>query len=185
MSSVFEILFLFWFLVMSLLSSWYEMDVCAKLLADDVWAAEDDKTSFLSVEVDSFDQLFLKERPISLLMVQISTIKLKYDKLGSERKLNKSKYEIFIYDQNIMFGYNPPMEKLEKSKNFNQLFLMNVQDIFWLAPFYLMNIIYLSKILRALLSNIMEFCIFEKVDNSIATKLRVTLINNRKKLKYF
>ena len=56
-------------------------------------------------------------------------------------------------DQNIMFGYNPPMEKLEKSKNFNQLFLMNVQDIFLLAPFYLRNIIYLAKILRALLNN--------------------------------
>ena len=32
------------------------MDVCVKLLADDVWAAEDDKTGFLSVGVDSFDR---------------------------------------------------------------------------------------------------------------------------------
>ena len=31
-------------------------------------------------------------------------------------------------DQNIMFGYTPPMEKLEKSENVNQLILMNVQD---------------------------------------------------------
>ena len=32
----------------------------------------------------------------------------------------------------------------------------------------------------------MEFCIFEKVNNSIATKLRVTLLKNRKTfLKYF
>ena len=32
----------------------------------------------------------------------------------------------------------------------------------------------------------MEHCIFEKVNNSIATKLRVTLINNRELfLKYF
>ena len=38
------------------------------------------KTGFLSVEVNSFDQLFLKERPIYLPMVQISTIKRKYDK---------------------------------------------------------------------------------------------------------
>ena len=39
---------------MSLLSSWDKMDVPVKLLADYVWAAEDDKTVFLSVEVDSF-----------------------------------------------------------------------------------------------------------------------------------
>ena len=45
---------------MSLLSSWYEMDFRVKLLADDVWAAEDDKTGFLIVEVNSFDRLFLK-----------------------------------------------------------------------------------------------------------------------------
>ena len=30
-------------------------------------------------------------------------------------------------DQNIMFGYTSPMEKLEKSRNVNQLILMNVQ----------------------------------------------------------
>ena len=31
------------------------MDVCVKLLADDIREAEDEKTSFLSVGVDSFD----------------------------------------------------------------------------------------------------------------------------------
>ena len=41
------------------------MDIHFELLADDVWAAEDDKTGFLSVEVNSFDRLYLKERPIS------------------------------------------------------------------------------------------------------------------------
>ena len=45
---------------MSLLSSWDEIDVCVELLADDVQEAEDDKTGFLSVGVDSFDQLLLK-----------------------------------------------------------------------------------------------------------------------------
>ena len=35
---------MFLFVVMSLLSSWDDMDVHVKLLADDVWAAEDDKT---------------------------------------------------------------------------------------------------------------------------------------------
>ena len=27
--------------------------------------------------------------------------------------------DFLMNDQNIMFGYTPPMEKLEKSKNFN------------------------------------------------------------------
>ena len=36
------------------------MDVPFELLADDVWSAEYDKTGFLSVGVDIFDQLFLK-----------------------------------------------------------------------------------------------------------------------------
>ena len=58
MSSVFEVLFLFWLVKMSLLSNWDDMDVCVELLANDVWAAEDDKTGFLSVGVDIFDQLY-------------------------------------------------------------------------------------------------------------------------------
>ena len=36
------------------------MDVRVKLFADDVWADEDDKTGFLSVGVDMFNQLYLK-----------------------------------------------------------------------------------------------------------------------------
>ena len=66
MSSVFEVLLLLWFVVMSLSSSWDEMDVGVELLADDVWSAEDDKTGFLSVGVDIFDWLYLLEQPISL-----------------------------------------------------------------------------------------------------------------------
>ena len=58
MSSVFEVLLFFLFVVMSLLSLWDDMDVGIKLLADDVWAAEDDKTGFLSVGVDIFDRLY-------------------------------------------------------------------------------------------------------------------------------
>ena len=46
---------------MFLLSSWDEMDVPVELIEDDVWAAEYDKTGFLSVELDSFDLLYLKE----------------------------------------------------------------------------------------------------------------------------
>ena len=82
MLSVFEMLFLFWFLVMSLLSSWDEMDVYVKVLADAVWAAEDDITGSLSVGLDIFDKLHLKGRPISLPMVQISTKKRRYEKWG-------------------------------------------------------------------------------------------------------
>ena len=34
------------------------MDIRKELLADGVWAAEDDKTGFLSFGVDSFDPFF-------------------------------------------------------------------------------------------------------------------------------
>ena len=33
-------------------------------------------------------------------------------------------------DQNIMFGYTPPIEKLEKSKKTNRLILTNVQFLY-------------------------------------------------------
>ena len=49
-------LFLFWFVVMSLLSIWDEMNVPVELLADDVWSAEDNITGSLSDEGDSFDR---------------------------------------------------------------------------------------------------------------------------------
>ena len=58
------------------------MDVRVELLADDVSAAEDDKTGFLSVGVDISDQLYLKEQPVSLPMVPMSSLKRKYEKLG-------------------------------------------------------------------------------------------------------
>ena len=69
-------------MVMSLLSSWDEMDVRVELIGDDVWAAEYYKTGFLIVRVDIFDLLHLKERPISLPLVQISTEKRKYEIWG-------------------------------------------------------------------------------------------------------
>ena len=56
------------------------MDVPVELLTDDVWAAEDDKTDLLNVEVNSFGRLFLRKWPIFVNMVHISTIKQKYDK---------------------------------------------------------------------------------------------------------
>ena len=65
MSYVFDMLFLFCFVVMYLLLGWYEMDVCVELLADDVWSDEDNKTGSLSVEANIFDWLNLEEWPIS------------------------------------------------------------------------------------------------------------------------
>ena len=58
MSSVFDMLFLFWLVVLCLSSSIYEIDVRVELLADDLLEADYDKPGFLSVGVDSFDQLF-------------------------------------------------------------------------------------------------------------------------------
>ena len=51
---------------MSLLSSWDDMDVPVELLAYNVWAAKYDKTGFLSVGMNIFYLLSLKERPIYL-----------------------------------------------------------------------------------------------------------------------
>ena len=53
-----------------------------ELLADDVWEADDDKPSFLSVGVDSFDQLYLYKQPISLPMVENSNKNQEYDQWG-------------------------------------------------------------------------------------------------------
>ena len=56
------------------------MIVRVKLLVYNVCTAEEDKTGLLSVGVDIFDQLYLKERTIYLPMVTMSTIKQIYDK---------------------------------------------------------------------------------------------------------
>ena len=45
-------------LVISLLSSWDEMDVRVELLAYNVWASKDDKIGFLNVGVDIYDRLY-------------------------------------------------------------------------------------------------------------------------------
>ena len=57
-SSVFKISDVFWIVELSLFSSWDDIIVCEKLVAYDVWFAEDDNTGFLSVGVDIFDQLY-------------------------------------------------------------------------------------------------------------------------------
>ena len=76
-------LFFFWLVRIYLLSSWDEMDVGGKLLADDIWGAEDNKKGFLSVGVDILiEYIFVRLRKISLPMVSMSTIKQKYERWG-------------------------------------------------------------------------------------------------------
>ena len=135
MSSVFELFLLFLIVVIFSLSSWDEMNVHVKLLADDVWAAEEDKTCFLSVGVDIFDWLYLKEWSISFPMVTMSTIKRKYDKLGYVRKLNKIEIcENFDEWSKYYVGLSPPYgktRKIEKSKMSINSFWWMFKVIFW------------------------------------------------------
>ena len=56
MSYVFKIFFLFWLVVMCLLSSLDKIDLPLELLAYDVWESKEYKTGVLSVSVKSFDQ---------------------------------------------------------------------------------------------------------------------------------
>ena len=81
----------FWIAVLSLFSSWDNIIVHVELVVYDIWFSEDDNTGFLSFGVDIFDRLFMKEQPISLPMVKMSTIKWIYDKWDYMRKLNKIK----------------------------------------------------------------------------------------------
>ena len=62
------------------------MKVCVKLLVWDVWSSEEYRIDLLSVGVDIFDRLYLKERPIYLTMVTMSTMKQIYDKWDYARK---------------------------------------------------------------------------------------------------
>ena len=96
------------------------MDVCVRLLADDVWAAENYRIGFLVVGVDIFGQLYLKERPIYFPMVPVITIKQNIEKTQQIEI-----WDFLMNDQNITFGYTPPI-KTRKSKKANQLILMNV-----------------------------------------------------------
>ena len=65
------------------------MDVRVELLVYYLLSAEEDKTGFLEVVMDCFDQLYFKERPISLTVVTISTMKNIYDGWDYVRILNK------------------------------------------------------------------------------------------------
>ena len=79
-SSVFEMSNVFWMEVLYLCWTWWGIKVGVKLVVYDIWFAENDNTGFLSVGLDILGQLNLKEQPISLPMVSISTISTKYGK---------------------------------------------------------------------------------------------------------
>ena len=66
--------------VLSLCWTWWGIKVGVGLVVYDVWFAEDDNMGFLSVGIDIFVRLHLKERPISLPMVPMSNINTKYGK---------------------------------------------------------------------------------------------------------
>ena len=86
--------------------------------------SEEDKTGFLTVGVDIFDRLYLKEQPIFFPMVKISTIKRRYK--NEDKWENSTKTEIWdvFYEWSKFYVWlSPP---LEKSKNVNPLILMNV-----------------------------------------------------------
>ena len=62
-------------------------------------------------------------------MLQIST-KKKYEMRLSEKAQQIEIWDFLMNNQNIMFGYTLPIEKIEKSINVNQLILMNAQFFF-------------------------------------------------------
>ena len=66
--------------VLSLCWSLWDIIVGVELVVYDVCFSEDDNTGFLSVGLDIFDRLYLKERPISFPMVPMSTVNKKYGK---------------------------------------------------------------------------------------------------------
>ena len=55
----------------------------------------------------------------------------------SEKSQQIEIWDFLMNDPNIMFGYTSPMERLENLKVFNQLVLMNSQNIFLIDLFLL------------------------------------------------
>ena len=96
----------------------------------------------MSVGVENFDWLYLKEQPISLPMVKMSTIKWMYDKWYYVRKLKKSKYVKFLMNsQNIIFGLSLPYANTRKIEKCQTIYF---DDLFFDTPLstYGISIIY-------------------------------------------
>ena len=127
---------MFWIEVLSSFSSWYDIIVRVEVVVYDVWFAEDDNTGLLRVGVDIFDRIYLKERPISLPIVPMSTIKQIYDKWDHVRKIdkNQSMWNFWWTTKILFLGYPSPMEKLENRKMTNNIFWW-MSKIFLLRPF--------------------------------------------------
>ena len=66
--------------VLSLWWTWWVIKVGVELVVYDVWFSEDGNTGFLSVGLDIFVRLYLKEQPISFTMFPMSNINTKYGK---------------------------------------------------------------------------------------------------------
>ena len=120
MSSVFEMFTLSW--LESLPLCWQGCDATGwfEIVIHDVWCAEDDNTCFLSVGLDDLGQLYLKELPISLPIVPISTIPTQnMVKKYYVRKIDKNRNmcNILMNNQNIMFVISLPYEKSQKIRN--------------------------------------------------------------------
>ena len=83
-------------------------------------------------------------------------------------RIIKKAQQIEIWDflmdyQNIMFDYTPVSEKLEKSKNGNQLILMNVNNDVFNKPLSTEGIQFIySKYWELSWAIKMKYCIFEK-----------------------
>ena len=102
---------------MYLLSSWDEMDVCVKLLADDEWSAEDDKAGFLSVGVNIFDQLYLEndQFPWPWCKLVLYNKNMKNEDNWENSKNRNMRF--LMNDQNIMFIPLPPLWEKSKIEN--------------------------------------------------------------------
>ena len=100
----------------------------------------------------------------------------------SDKAQHIDKWYLFMMNDRDIFLVRPPLRKRSKDWKYQTIdFNECSKFMFWWTPFYLMNIISFAKILRSLLSNKMEFCIYEKFNNSIATKLCANLPDNGKK----
>ena len=92
------------------------MDVCVELLTDDVWAAEYYKIDFLIVGVDIFDWLHLKERPISLPMVPMNTIKIYMRNEDNWEKSTNRNMRFFWWMIKILYLVIPSYGKNSKNR---------------------------------------------------------------------
>ena len=62
-------------------------------------------------------------------------------------------WDFLMNDQNIIFGYTPTIKTL-RIERFQPIDFDECEKyVYWYTSFYLGNIIYLAKILRALLTN--------------------------------